>query len=146
MEYNIKNTILIADDCLSTMINISNIYYDKSNGYMKIKSKKTTYLHRFIVGAKKGEIVDHKNRNKLDCRKENLRIVSKNLNNYNKETKNKLGRGIYFDKEGNRYRSCISHNNKTLKLGSFKNIEDAKNAYNKKSFELYGSDAFLHKI
>ena len=37
---------------------------------------KNTRLHREILNAKDGDIVDHINRNKLDNRKENLRFVS----------------------------------------------------------------------
>lgn len=104
------------------------------------------YLHRYIIGAKKGEIVDHIDRDIMNNRRDNLRIVTKSLNNYNRCSRNKLGKGIYFDKYGDRYRACISHNNKTLKLGSFKDINKAKEAYNKKAIEIYGSDAFVHKI
>jgi hypothetical protein len=123
------------------------IRLDKNTGYFRIYLKDNyQYLHRFIIGAKKGEIVDHIDRNKKNNSRENLRIVSYSLNAYNKEINNKLGRGIYYDKCGNRYRACISHNNKTLKLGSFKNIEDAKKAYNNKSFEIYGENAFIHIV
>lgn len=123
------------------------IRLDKSNGYCRIYFKNNyQYLHRFIIDAKKGEIVDHIDRNRLNNSRDNLRIVSKKLNNYNRKVENELGRGIYFDKSGNRYRACISHSNKTLKLGSFKSIIDAKIAYNKKSFEIYGNDGFKHEI
>ena len=53
---------------------------------------------------------------------------------------------IYFDKCGSRYRACISHKNKTLKLGSFKDIESAKRAYNAKAYEIYKENAVLHDI
>jgi hypothetical protein len=120
---------------------------DVSNGYFRIYfDNKYEYLHRFIIKAKKGEIVDHINRNKKDNRRENLRVVSAKLNSYNRKVVNNLGRGIYYDKFGNRYRACISNNNKTLKLGSFKNIVDAKKAYNLKSIEIYGENAFQHII
>ena len=129
------------------LLNEYKIRLDKSNGYYRIYfDKKYQYLHRFIIGAKKGEIVDHKDRNKLNNSRDNLRIVSYSLNSYNKEIKNKNGRGIYFDKSGKRYRACISHNNKTLKLGSFKNIIDAKIAYNKKAKELHGVNAYIHLV
>lgn len=123
-------------------------YYDKSNGYYRINIKNSgyVYLHRYILNAKKGDIVDHINRNKHDNRRENLRIVTAKLNCYNKEVKNNLGRGIYFDKWGNRYRVCLSNNNKTYKLGSFKTLQEAKICYNKASKEMYGDDAFQHEI
>jgi len=123
------------------------IYFDKQSGYSKIVvNGERIYLHRFITNAKKGQIVDHINRDRNDNRRENLRIVSRATNNYNKTVSNSLGRGIYFDKYGNRYRACLSFKNKTIKLGSFKDLKSAKIAYNKKAFELHGSDAFQHKI
>lgn len=123
------------------------VYYCNSNGYYRVRKYKSyVYLHRLIMNAKKGEIVDHINRDKADNRRENLRIVSKSLNNYNKQINNNLGRGIYFDKCGNRYRACISFKNKTLKLGSSKDINEVKLMYNNKAIELYGSDAFQHDI
>lgn len=98
------------------------------------------------MDAKKGEIIDHINGNKTDNRLSNLRKVTKSLNNYNRLNHNKLGRGIYFDKYGQRYRAVISHNNKTEKLGSFKNIDDAKKAYNKRAVEIYGDSALIHAM
>lgn len=138
---------LKLSECDEYLLN-KKIFFDKSNGYYRIYlgNKKYEYLHRYIIKAKKNEIVDHINRDKTDNRRENLRIVSANLNSYNKEIANNLGRGIYFDKYGDRYRACISFNNKTLKLGSFKNINDAKKAYNLKAFEIYGHNAFQHEI
>ena len=141
MKYIIKGVELFLDD--NSNIDINKIYFDKSVGYFKYNGK---YLHRIIIGAEKGQIVDHINRNKTDNRISNLRIVSTALNNYNKVINNKLGRGIYFDKYGNRYRAVISNNNKTEKLGRFKDINLAKLAYNKRALELYGKDAFIHNI
>lgn len=122
------------------------VYFDKSIGYFRICKSKSSLLHRVIMNAKKGDIVDHINRDTTDNRRCNLRLVSKSLNNYNRDSKNKLGRGIYFDKFGNRYRACISVNNKTLKLGSSKDINVVKDLYNKKALEIYGNDAFQHII
>ena len=95
-----KNLLLSQQD--QYIISEMKIYYDKHSGYFRIKtdSGKTTYLHRFIMNAKKGEIVDHKNRVRSDNRRENLRIVSSKINAYNKEVSNPNGRGIYFDKYG----------------------------------------------
>lgn len=41
---------------------------------------KTTYIHRLIVGALKGQIVDHRDGDTLDNRRRNLRIVTPKQN------------------------------------------------------------------
>lgn len=122
-------------------------YLDDSNGYWRHPTDDGyEYIHRIIAKANAGEIVDHANRDKNDNRRSNLRLVDKSLNNYNREVRNSLGRGVYFDKCGNRFRACISHKNKTLKLGSFSTAEGAMLAYNKKALEIYGKDAFQHDL
>lgn len=40
-------------------------------------------LHRFILKVKQGEIVDHKDRDGLNCTKDNLRFVTKSQNTLN---------------------------------------------------------------
>lgn len=97
-----------------------------TNGYYR-NSKTKIYLHQYIIGKKDGLVCDHINRNKLDNRKSNLRLVTPLENSLNKDVVEKA-KGIYFDKSGNRWRACISVNNKTIKLGSFKTMEDAINA------------------
>lgn len=48
-----------------------------------VRGKPQVSLHRFIMKAKKGQYVDHKNRNKLDNRKENLRFCTRKQNQWN---------------------------------------------------------------
>ena len=141
-----ENLLISKED--EELLKLYRILFDKNSGYFRVYLGKGeyTYLHRLIVNAQKGDIVDHIDRNRQNNTRENLRIVTRATNNYNKEIKNKLGRGIYFDKFGNRFRACISHENKTLKLRSFKTLIEAKEAYNKKAVELRGDDAYLHVI
>src|SRR6476620_8185168 len=60
-----------------------------------LKSGKTTgyRMHRVIMGAKKGEQIDHINQNKLDNRRCNLRFASyaENARNRGKSKRNKSG-------------------------------------------------------
>lgn len=55
-----------------------NWFYDKKNNscHYYEKGKVSTGLHRIIMGQPKGKLVIHKNLNKLDCRKENLIILT----------------------------------------------------------------------
>ncbi len=48
-------------------------------------------LSRFVMNAQQGQIVDHINRNPLDNRRCNLRIVNKRQNSLNKKCKNSSG-------------------------------------------------------
>lgn len=139
---------LILSECDFYIKEKYKIVFDVNSGYFRLYmgNGKYVYLHRFILKANKGEIVDHKDRNKANNSRENLRIVSKSVNNFNRDVINKFGRGIYFDKSGNRFRACISYKNKTIKLGSFKTEKEAKIAYNVKAKELRGDDAYIHEI
>lgn len=44
-------------------------------------SRTEAYMHRLILGVKKGQEVDHKNRNGLDNRRANLRIATSSQTN-----------------------------------------------------------------
>lgn len=49
-------------------------------------SRKYEYLHRAVMGAGRDDrIIDHINRDKLDCRKANLRFTDKSLNAHNSD-------------------------------------------------------------
>lgn len=73
-------------------------------------SGKKTRLHRLIAHAEKGLLVDHINFNKLDNRKDNLRLCSHKENNRNNRSK-----GVFFDKSKSRHCSQITVDGKRIK-------------------------------
>lgn len=85
-------------------------------------------MHRIITGAKDGEIVDHINRNKLDNRRKNLRIVSQSINALNgsirSNSKTKVKGVCRWWRTGN-WRAYAVINNKQKHLGYFEKIQDA---------------------
>ena len=81
-------------------------------------------MHRVITNAQQGEEVDHINRNKLDNRKQNLRIVSHWENSHNRQK----GTGVHKPKGRNKWYAQIYVNNVRTHLGCFDTKEDAINA------------------
>jgi hypothetical protein len=85
--------------------------------------------------------IDHINGIRSDNRLDNLREVTYTQNSYNTrahiDSATKV-KGVYFNKLNNNYRAQIRYNGKTISLGSFKTVEEASTAYNKKAVELHG--------
>lgn len=97
--------------------------------YAARKSPNKVYLHRFIMGNKKGDI-DHINRNKLDCRKRNLRFTTRSINclNKGKNRNNTSGyKGVTL-LQGKYWMAAIGINRVNHYLGIFKNIKLAAKA------------------
>ena len=101
-----------------------------SDGYVVVGNK---LLHRIIMNPTADMQIDHRNKNKLDNRRSNLRICTHAENQWNRgPTKaNKIGvKGITVDKRRKRkFRARISANKKTYSLGSFAKAEEAGRAY-----------------
>lgn len=106
-------------------------------------------LGRYLLGLPTGDrrLVDHKNGNALDNRKENLRVATKQQNNANRGLliNNKSGyKGVSWRQLSKRWCAFISVNNKSKFLGSFKIKEEAARAYDKAAKEHYGEFAILN--
>lgn len=104
------------------------------------------YMHRFITNCPFGMEIDHRDGNKLNNQKCNLRICTptQNKRNIKKQSNNKAGyKGVsYF---GNKYiRATISINRKQIHLGFFPDLITAAKAYDKKAKELFGEFAYLN--
>ena len=102
----------------------------------KYKTNDKIRMHRIIMNCPKDKIIDHINGDGLDNRKENLRIctMSQNLGNSKLRKDNKSGiKGVYWDKNRNKWIAQIKINYKKKCLGRFDNINEAKLAYEKAS-------------
>lgn len=91
-------------------------------------------FHIEVMGRKKGFVIDHRNRNRLDNRKCNLRFVTQEVNTLNRsvQSNNQCGiKGVYYDKERGKWASEIRAHGKKYHLGRFETIEEAKLARDK---------------
>ena len=115
-------------------------WYASGNRYVSGNiGNRTVSLHRFILKAKKDEIVDHVNHNTFDNRDENIRICtqSENMMNTIIPNTNKSGfKGVSKQKRDNKWRAYITINKKQIHLGSFDTYEEAVEA-RKKANEKY---------
>ncbi len=114
-------------------------------------------LHAEIFGrAPKGMVIDHKNRNPLDCRRENLRLATRRQNAWNRAARpnRKYSRykGIYFAwryKDGQKisrpkpWYAQLEVNGKSHFRGYFANERDAYEACTELMQELHGEFACI---
>lgn len=115
------------------------------NGYPMTKIKgKSIEMHKMLTNY---PICDHINRNKLDNRQCNLREANLENNLYNKSRykNNKSGyKGVYFDKQENKYIASIGYKKKQIKIGRYNTKEEAAIAYDNYAKILYGEFACLN--
>lgn len=85
-------------------------------------------LHQFLIGkAPPGYETDHENRNKLDCRRENIRHVTYHENNRNSD-KNDNSDWCTFDAVRKKWKATFKWNGKTIYSGYFTEKADATKA------------------
>ena len=110
----------------------------------RVDGKQTT-LHRFILGARAGQFVDHVNGDGLDNRKTNLRFGTRAQNAQNMaatEGKSSAFKGVSWDKRVGKWRAYIKPpDGKRVTIGYFDDDRLAASAYDKAALELFGAFA-----
>lgn len=116
-------------------------------GYLRAKiNNKTIMLHRWVMNATEGEVIDHINGDLLDCRKTNLRSCSIMENSRNRKISKNSSTGykgvhtVYKD----RFRAVIRVNRKLHYLGYFKSALEAASAYDTAALKHFGEFAKLN--
>lgn len=104
------------------------------------------FIHRLLFNlpyrynSEDRSIVDHINGNKLDNRRENLRLCKKNMNPINcklYKTNTSGQKGVGYLKRLGKWQSQITYQNKTYYLGVFDSFEDAVCARKRAEKRLY---------
>lgn len=110
------------------------------------KARKKEHMHRVVLGDV-GE-TDHINRNKLDNRKQNLRLASKSQNLANRgKPKGKYYssfKGVTWQKRNKKWQSAIGVNGKNLYIGQFNSEIEAATAYDAAALVHFGEFADLN--
>lgn len=120
-------------------------YYASRREVLQNNKKVTVLMHRVIMNAPKGMMVDHIDGNSLNNHPKNLRLVtnSQNLMNRGKTKKNTSGfKGVNWDKVNEKWRAQIAVNGKKINLGYYASKELAYQAYCEACYKYH--DEFAH--
>ena len=141
--YRDGKTFLVSPDDYEDYVDGYRFKLD--SGYVKYSSTKDglngKILHRIIMDDPEGQFIDHINRNPLDNRRENLRIVSiqENCMNLSMKKTNKSGiAGVHWDKNANKWRAKLTYKYKSINLGRFEKLEDARKARKDAELKYFG--------
>lgn len=133
-----KNKYAIIDDEDFDFLNKWK-WYLGADGYARRSYKESgkqcaVTMHRALLNPPKDKLVDHKNSNRCDNRRANLRICTRSQNAMNrKETKKNMSgyKGIYPMKNStkNPWAAKIQVNGESIYLGMFPTKIEASKAY-----------------
>lgn len=123
-------------------------WYIGHNGYVYSTSKGgNVRLHRLIMGAKKGEVVDHIDHNPLNNTRKNLRKCTSQQNNFHRkpvktEKSSSQYKGVIL--KNGRWNACMRINGIKKSLGTFDSEIDAAKAYDNAARSYQGEFAYLN--
>ncbi|TDC30077.1 hypothetical protein E1211_24845 [Micromonospora sp. 15K316] len=112
-----------------------------SHGYVQLwdrQARRMILLHRWILGLRTGDgmIGDHRNADRADNRRDNLRVVNSSGSSQNVAGRGRSRyRGVYPSRSG-RWCAKVKFRGEVLNLGTYSNEEEAAKAADAKRREL----------
>lgn len=155
MEIMLSNGILVEVDDEDYTLFDHWVWKLSNSGYACRSTRSGgIFLHIEIWKEHYGKIpedkeIDHKDRNRLNCKKENLRLATSSENKTNEDMRrnNTSGyKGVSFHKASNNWRADIMIKGKRVSLGYFKDINEAALAYNKAAKQYFGEFAYQNDL
>lgn len=125
-------------------------FYKGANGYASSDTPTRSSLHHLVAGKPdKGYFVDHINRDRLDNRKANLRVVTVKQSSYNTSPVRGAAshhKGVWFSSQKQKWVAEIKVNNVKKHLGTFADENEAARAYNDAAIKHFGEYAYINSV
>lgn len=140
--------VVDADDALALLErrwhSLSKRDYLFANVTLSCGKHTTLYLHRMLMGAGRGQIVDHVDGNPRNNTRRNLRLCTQRDNARNARRKSNSSatlKGVSFVARTGRWRAGIRVDGRNVHLGYFMAESEAHEAYCRAAAEAYGEFA-----
>jgi hypothetical protein len=112
-------------------------------------SRTLILMHREVMLAPSGVLIDHQNRDTLDNRKGNLRFCSASQNGANRSVRsnNTSGfKGVYWKSDRCKWRAMTRASGKPIHIGDFSSAQEAALAYDAAAVKLFGEFALTNRM
>lgn len=112
----------------------------------RMRGRTSLYMHRLILDAPAGLLVDHVNGDGLDNRRCNIRLATASQNLMNRKSTSATGfRGVEPTyRTAKPWRACLYEGKRRVHLGTFRTVIEAAAAYDRAASAKYGSFAMLN--
>jgi hypothetical protein len=110
----------------------------------RTKDGRMIYMHREIMRAPKGSVVDHLDHNTLNNRRCNLRLCTQAENQANAGPRGSASGYVGVKRVGNKWEAEINFQGKRYYLGRYHDPAEAARVRDRKAFELHGRYAYLN--
>lgn len=122
-----------------------------SKGYaLRYVGRKMITMHSLVLKVRKGMEIDHKDRDRLNNRRKNLRPCTKIQNQGNRwkprHAKSSKFKGVWFSKCCKLFVAEGTENGRKVSFGYFQSEIDAAKAYNKWAKVHFGEFAYLNPV
>jgi hypothetical protein len=110
----------------------------------RTKDGRMVYMHREIMGAPKGSVVDHIDHNTLNNRRCNLRVCTQAQNHANAGPRGSASGFVGVKRVGKKWEAEINWKGKRYYLGRYDDPVEAAKVRDRKAYELHGPYAYFN--
>lgn len=148
-KIKIKNSdaYAVVDDC-DYKYAIEHTWYMSKGRPLANVDGMPIFMHAFILGRKKGMVIDHANGNPLDNRRVNLRHCTQGQNIMNSRARpgSSKYKGVDYKIKQGKWRARIRLNGVESHIGYYSSEKQASLAYNEAAKKLHGEYAWLNVV